>query len=315
LSCYYTALPDESLLHLQGPDALTFLQGQLTCDTRRLEPGRALPGLYCTVQGRVICDFLLCSLAPEHLALRLRRDIWVVSTATLAKYIVFSRAELATEREDWAVSACWGEDAAAVLKAEFGQIPDTRYGASRGAGYVIVQVDDAGNQFECLLQQGVEPGPGERLRARCTAGSESQWRALQIAAGVARIEATTSGEYVPQMLNYDLTGHISFNKGCYTGQEVVARLHYRGKPKRRLYLARLAGVATADQRPAPGDPLYGADDTRAIGNIVNLAVDENEGTVMLVTTTAEGLAGGLHLGGSEGPALAVTRPPYPLPEA
>ena len=75
MSCYYTMLGREALLHIQGPDARTFLQGQVTCDTRKLSASAALPGSYCTVQGRVVCDFLLCALAEDHLVLRMRREI------------------------------------------------------------------------------------------------------------------------------------------------------------------------------------------------------------------------------------------------
>ena len=90
---HYCLLEQESLLQISGEQALNFLQGQLSCDTRKLGPKQSLPGLYCTVQGRVVCDFLLCQLAPELFALRLRRDIRSSSAALLAKYIVFFQSQ------------------------------------------------------------------------------------------------------------------------------------------------------------------------------------------------------------------------------
>ena len=314
LSCYYTKLEKEALLQIEGPDALTFLQGQVTCDTRELSTEKALPGLHCTVQGRVICDFLLCSPAPEHLLLRMRRDILATTANLLAKYIVFSSANLNAEGDDWQVLACWGPESAATLEQVFGVLPRERYATCCGEGFVVVQMDTAGQQFECYLQDSASELES-RLREHSQAVSESHWEALQIASGIARLEVATSGEYVPQLLNYDLTGHISFTKGCYTGQEVVARLHYRGKPKRRLYLADANPDKLAPHsRLQAGAPVYGEDKTRAIGNIINHAPDENGGQIMLVTATAAGASSGLWLeDGGETP-LHIRTPPYNIPQ-
>ncbi len=315
LSCYYTTLEREALLHIQGPDARSFLQGQVTCDTRMLSVSAALPGSYCTAQGRVVCDFLLCALAEDHLILRMRRDIRAHSAAVLARYIVFSKAQLQAQREDWQVVACWGADAAGALQELFGAIPSTRYGASRGQGFCIVQLDKDGCQFECYLEQPGAAALALRLAQRIQAGAEQQWQALQIASGIARIEAGSSDQFVPQMLNYDVTGHISFNKGCYTGQEVVARLHYKGRPKRRLYQA---GIALADitgpQQVAAGDPLFCGNSTQAVGNVINCVATAEGELLLLVTSTREGIEAGLHLFATDGPLLRTAPVPYPVPE-
>jgi folate-binding protein YgfZ len=129
---------------------------------------------------------------------------------------------------------------------------------------------------------------------------------------VARIEAATSGEFIPQVLNYDITGHISFNKGCYTGQEVVARMHYKGKPKRRLYPATIASGGSA--LPASGEPLYLAGTERPAGHLINCAEPAGDLLVALVTSTREGIASGLRLAGATGAEVITGPPPYPLPE-
>ena len=313
LNCYYTKLEQEALLHIEGPDALTFLQGQVTCDTRELAVNKALPGLYCTVQGRVVCDFLLCTPATDHLLLRMRRDILTTSATLFAKYIVFSKATLDAERDDWQVSACWGPESAAALEKIFGALPQQRYASCSGDGFVLVQMDAAGQQFECYL--GPHAAKLEsRLRECSQAANESAWQAEQIAGGIARLEAETTGEYVPQLLNYDLTGHISFTKGCYTGQEVVARLHYRGKPKRRLYLANI----DADQIPPDclvqaGDSLYSEENPRAIGNVINHTAGTNGEHRMLVTATEASVKNVLRLGDNTGPRLRTRAMPYPVP--
>jgi folate-binding protein YgfZ len=310
LSTYYAPLQLESLLHISGPDTLTFLQGQLTCDTRGLDESGARTGAYCTPQGRVVCDFLLGRLGEEHYALRLRRDIRATAAATLGKYIVFSKAELDAERDDWQVLGIWGEDSAATLAELFGAAPEAQLGDVRGDGFVLVQTDAEGTGFECYLDASARPDLLEVLDSRLQLSGEEDWRCRQIRSGIGRIEAATTGEFIPQMLNYDLTGHISFNKGCYTGQEVVARLHYRGKPKRRMYLATLAsaGEATA------GAPLYSQSGAQGVGNVVNSAPDPEGNTLLLAVATADGAAAGLHLGASDGPLLDLLELPYSLGE-
>jgi folate-binding protein YgfZ len=332
LSCHYALLTDEALLHITGPESLAFLQGQTTCDTRRLDDSHALPGAYCTPQGRVVCDFLLCQLAPGHCALRMRRDIRSGAAAVFGKYILFSRAELDAGDAGWQIAACWGEGVAARLQSIFGGVPGERYGVHAGEGFVLVQMDADGQQFECYLDDAQNPDWRKQLQAALESGDLSTWQALQIDSGIARIEAATVEAFVPQILNYDLTGHISFRKGCYTGQEVIARLHYRGQAKRRMYLARMetragnaapqagmpqAGMPQAGMpqagMPQAGMPLFNAGDERAVGTVVNSAVTAAGGVVALVTATAPGLAAGLRLGSPDGPGLEPGELPYSLP--
>jgi folate-binding protein YgfZ len=305
VNCFYTPLQQEALLHISGPDTLKFLQGQTTCDTRKVDAQHALPGAFCTPQGRVVCDFLLCELATEHFALRLRRDIRASSAAAFGKYIIFSKAKIDATREDWIVVGVWGADASRTLAEIFGEMPSGRFGARYADDFVLVQTDELGEQFECFLQQ---PGSGAylaRMTALMSAGAEPEWQALQITSGIARIEAATVGEFVPQVLNYDLTGHISFKKGCYTGQEVVARLHYRGKSKRRAYAAELLGQIACTAGTELVDPVSGHN----IGNVINSAHAQGK-TLALVATTADGVENGLRLAAIDGPPLTILDLPY-----
>lgn len=314
VSCHYATLKQEALLHLQGPDAAAFLQGQVTCDTRKLNPATAIPGVYCTVKGRVICDFLLAALAADHLVLRMRRDIRDTSAAVLAKYIVFSKARLDAQCDRWQILGCWGPGSSGMLGDIFGAAPAAQYGVTAGEGFLLIQLDEAGQEFECYLEESVAAGFQDRLPAHATERPESEWQLLQIASGIARIEAATSGEFVPQVLNYDVTDHISFKKGCYTGQEVVARLHYRGTAKRRLYLAEIDPLQSADKvAPAAGDALYSGNNSQVVGNVIN-SVSSGARTRLLVTATAEAIATELQLTDTQGQALAISPVPYPLPE-
>ncbi len=307
MNCHYTMLEQEALLHISGPDTLKFLQGQTTCDTRRIDARHAAPGLFCTPKGRVLCDFLLFQVAPEHVALRMRREIRTASATAFGKYIIFSKAEIDATNDDWVSVSVWGPDASRALAAVFTEVPGERFGACDADGCVLVQVDEDGQQFECFLSRSSSEAWLARMEAVMIEGTETEWQAQQIRSGIARIEATAVGEFVPQVLNYDLTGHISFKKGCYTGQEVVARLHYLGKSKRRAYAAELPEQTDC----ANASALYVAGSGQNVGSVVNCCGTQGR-TLLLVSATTESVDNGLRLGAEDGPALRLLQLPYPL---
>lgn len=303
LDAFYAPLDNEALLHITGPDSLQFLQGQTTCDTRLVSPARSVAGAYCTPQGRVVCDLLLAALGEEHFAMRMRADLLPLAAATFGKYIVFSRAELDAQRQDWQVVACWGAGAAGALEKLAGQVPGEALGVVSGEGYCLVQLDTAGEQFEAWLDTARHPGHLETIAGALGPGEPAAWQALQVAAGRARVEAPTSEMFLPQDLNYDRTGLVSFKKGCYTGQEIVARLHYRGKPKRRSFPA----AVDSEERFAPGTPVYADGTGQSVGNLVN----QGPGAALVCIALAA-LDKPLALGSPQGPALHWQEPPYPL---
>lgn len=302
--CHYSPLPGDALLLIEGPDTLTFLQGQTTCDTRTLDTAGSLQGVYCTPQGRVVCDFLLLPLGEGTYGLRMRRAIRERAAAVFGKYIVFSKAEIHAGNDDWQVFGVWGCGAAAVVASVFDGRPQGAGQLHDGPGFAVVQRDTAGTRFECFVAADARHLLAE-LSAAAPAGNEDDWRALDISAGIARVEAPLVDELVPQTVNYDLTGHISFKKGCYTGQEVVARLHYRGKSKRRGFAVTVA----AAEGLAPGAELFAATSASAVGNVVNCALT-SAGALAFVSATLDGAAAGLHLAAPDGPALTLLELPY-----
>lgn len=305
MSAHYALLEQEALLQITGPDTLSFLQGQTTCDTRQVDSGHSVPGAYCTPQGRMVCDFLLGQLGEERFALRLRADVLDTAATTFGKYIVFSKAKLAPEKRNWQVVACWGDEVADILQDLVGQLPGGRYRTVSGEGYLLIQMDEAGTGYEAWIDMENHRDHYEALQRAMQVGEADEWFALQIRAGLGRVEGPTIEEFLPQMLNFDITGHVSFNKGCYTGQEIVARLHYRGKAKRRMYLAQLDSATP----PAAGTQLRGAESGQSVGTVVN-SVPEGGGTICLVTATQRGLTEGLALESPPYQTLKVLELPY-----
>ena len=268
---YFAILDSRGALEVSGPDAVEFLHGQTSCDLRQLSAERSLTGVCCTPQGRAVFDFRALAPGPERVLLVMQAALCDAAAQTLGKYIVFSKAEAANVTADWVQVGCWGDEAEALAGLAGG---DGASGAREGS--IWVRCGD--NRYEALA-------PAERAQplldalGRCAAQrDEAAWREQEIRAGLGHIEAATSGRLLPQELNYQATGHIDFTKGCYTGQEIVARLHYKGKTKRPMHLASYPG----DAAPTAGADIVETDGGRAVGTVINGVA--SEGRVWLLAS-------------------------------
>ncbi|HEX4648669.1 MAG TPA: hypothetical protein VH111_07580 [Steroidobacteraceae bacterium] len=230
-------------LRLRGADVVPFLQGQLSNDIALLAPGRSLLAGYHNAQGRVIALLRLVEVAPAEVLAIMPRELSTVVASRLAKYILRSKVTIVDDSAAWSFSGLV-EDAdppgAAARFAE--ELPRALDGAARLDGSIAVCV--GAEPARWLLVS--PPGAGS---APTAPAAEDAWRRLSVAAGEPQVFAATSEEFVGQMLNLDLVGAIAFDKGCYTGQEVIARAHYRGRIKRRLQRF----VTLAPARLNPGD--------------------------------------------------------------
>lgn len=295
-----TPLADWALLQIEGPDCRKFLQGQLTCNLEELTAEQALAGAYCTPKGRMLANFLVIGDGAQRCWLRLPADLLETTQTALAKYAVFSKVKL-TPLNDLGIGLA-GPDAAqtiaSLLPGDTGQALHCRHNEDCFA----IQLDDAGQRFELWLSEDRATSIWERLRQHINAANPTAWTLLNIRAGLGQVCAATSEQFLPQMLNLDMLGALSFRKGCYTGQEVVARLHYRGKAKRRMH--RLQGDGAA---PAAGTNLQNeAGQNRA--EVVN-AVDLGDGQFEALVVLGEaGLDEALFCPGSETPIRLLPLP-------
>jgi folate-binding protein YgfZ len=286
-------LTDFSLLRFSGPDTPAFLQGQLTCDVQALKPGSSSYGGYCTPKGRLLATFLLwpddagyCMLLPATLAEPVRKR--------LSMYILRSKVKAEDITTTLACIGVTGSDTAQQISALGGQLPQRVHGVAIGQGITTVAL--SGNR--CLM---VLPRESAHLAA-----DDGAWAASDIASGIPFILPATQEEFVPQMVNLDLIGALSYSKGCYPGQEIVARTHYLGKLKQRMYGAVVAGPATA------GDKLYCAElGDQAAGMIVAAAPTANgHHNVLAVLQTAHAQSSIYHCGSLQGAALTLITLPY-----
>jgi folate-binding protein YgfZ len=291
-----TAIPltDYTWLQVQGPEAQRFLQGQLTCDLRAVDDGTASLGGHCDPRGRLVSSFRIARVSEGTYWLRVPDDIAETALAQLQKYAVFSRAEVeARPLHGWALL---DTDPPAVPE-QAGATPPVGGACAPDTERVWLRVADSAWET-----WGVEPWP---VPDGWATAEPTAWTAFRVQQGLGEVHANTSGAFIPQTLNFHLTGGISFTKGCYTGQEVVARMKYRGKLKRHMY--RFQGP---DTPPTPGTPVHTPDKNTPVGQVVFGA----PGDLLAVVTANAVAAGALRLGGADGPAL--TRLPLPYdPEA
>jgi tRNA-modifying protein YgfZ len=216
------------VLRASGADVVSFLQGQLSNDIERLAPERSLLAGYHNAQGRVIALLRLVQGAPGELLAVLPRELSATVASRLAKFILRAKVKVADESAGWQVAGLMasGEPASPATSLT-GGLPEALHGVARLDGSIAVRV--GAEPARWLLLSPV----GAASRPRPPAAPEA-WERLSVSAGEPEVVTATSEEFVGQMLNLDVIGAIDFDKGCYTGQEVIARAHYRGRVKRRM---------------------------------------------------------------------------------
>ena len=238
-------------LRVRGRDARAFLQGQLSNDLTRLDAGRSLLAGYHSPQGRVLALLRLLEPAPGEVLALLPRELVTPVMSRLKTFILRSKVELADASADWRIEGLVGPSAPGPAPSSaagvtplappfVARLPHAPGTVARLGDCVALQVGE--HPARWLLVSPAAGANGEPGLARCAPAPPELWQHLAIENGEPQVYAATAGEFVAQMLNLDALGAISFDKGCYTGQEVIARAHYRGRVKRRMQRFRSAGA-------------------------------------------------------------------------
>lgn len=309
-----------ALLRFDGEDAETFLHGQLSSDVRALATDRGQLATYNSPKGRMLAALLLWR-AEDGFLMQLRASIGASIAKRLSMYILRSKVRVEDASAQYARIGVGGPKAGTLLAAAGVALPAWPLGLVRGqridAGARSIAIDYAlrlGDDRHELLFSSDDDAVAmcrslEALGVQ--AATEAPWRWLTLKSGVAEIEPSIQDEFVPQMLNYELIGGISFDKGCYPGQEIVARTHYRGGLKRRTLLAHALAAAL----PAPGTPIFAQGHEQPVGAVVNAAPSPAGGCEVLACIHLELARGELHLGAADGVRLELLPMPYAIPAA
>ncbi len=241
-------LPKADFISVAGPDAAKFLQGQLSCNTDLLSTTRSLRGAMCNLKGRVIADMRLVHTA-EGCLLRTEAGMAETVLKTLSKYAVFSKVKL-TQAEGIAAFGVLGSEAADQIAPLFPQLPQSIDAAAEANNAWIIREPGEAIRYEIWIQ-GEEAVTALKDRAASLLTNDAtHWQREALRAGLIHVDAAITEEYTPQLLNYDISGVIDFKKGCYTGQEIVARMFYRSVAKKRLCLL------SSDTAVVPGESVH-----------------------------------------------------------
>jgi folate-binding protein YgfZ len=300
-------LSERTFLRVSGDDAGTFLQGQLTQDVTLLDGPAVHWAGYCSPKGRMLASFLMW---------RSEGSFWMDASPDLSDPVL-KRLKMYVLRSKVAI-----EDARDA-RPRLGIVGDGLEDFLAGAGLGTPPAPGTWASSQGLTVAAISSrrllfsGPPDRVKAvqaqleqACEAGSPEDWTASAVREGTAEITLATQDEWVPQMLNWDLVNGISFKKGCYTGQEIVARTHYLGKIKRRLFRLATPGSAKI------GDEIFaeGSAIEEAAGKVALTGPQRPSGTELLAVLQVNARQSpALHLGSPSGPKLEMLPLPYTIP--
>lgn len=292
------------IIRVKGPDAEKFLQGQLSCNLREVSDLGSRLGSHCNIKGHVASLYRVFHVADDEFWLRCHRSIVKTALALLNKYIIFSKATAEVDETLVGIGVQGPVTPLAdILKVELPQQADEAISTPAG---VITRLPD--QRLECWLYADQANAVVPALLEQAVPASVNAWLLADIRAGLPDLRAETREHFIPQMTNMQVFDGISFNKGCYTGQEIITRLQHRGVLKKAMFRARLdEGVL-----PAAGTAVNG--DKDSIGEVVFSAYND-AGKIELLAVINKNTADSgtqLTLGDGSARALTLLELPYTL---
>ncbi len=299
----HSRLSELGVIRAAGADVVSFLQGQLTQDVALLGSDAARLAAYCNAKGRMQASFIVIKTSPEELLLVCPRDILPAMVKRLSMFVLRAKAKLSDASEEFTLLGLAGSAAAPYAAAPWRR-------SDAGAAHVVSLYPSAGVPLALWIAPSATPlPPGKELPLQ-------HWQWLMVCSGIALVGQPLFEALVPQMLNYESVGGVNFKKGCYPGQEVVARSQFRGTLKRRAYLVQASAALAA------GDEVFhGSDPTQPCGTVAAAAPRPDgsgwDALVSMQVSAAEDGSAGLHANGSTGEAgatLSLLPLPYPLLE-
>jgi folate-binding protein YgfZ len=303
----FASLPAVGYLEFEGADTASFLQGQLSNEVIALAIGEAQWTSYNSPKGRMLATMLLWHASATSYRAFVAADIAEWLRKRLAMFVMRARVVVTDRTAGGTCFGIAGGGAVPTVRAALGAAEAAGHGVTHD-GLDIVTTPDGRVLVYAAAAAGDDTG--QRLAAQATHVDATHWDWHGIAAGIPVVAAATQDHFIAQAANWELVGGVNFRKGCYPGQEIIARMQYLGKLKERLVRLHHDGPA-----PAAGTPLFSpVFGDQACGTVVNAAPAPDGGSDMLAVAQTSATAGGtLHLGQPEGPVLALLTLPYAVP--
>ncbi len=293
------------VIEASGDDAIHFLNGQLSNDFTQLSPSEARLAAFCSAKGRMQASFVAIKRDNGDVLLVCSHDLLAPTLKRLSMFVMRAKAKLRDASADFSVYGLLGQSTTGLDAGT-----NAPWSAANTGEASSVQLYPAlGLARQLWLAPANTPAPAGPTLAL------ADWQCSEVLSGVATVSAAVVEAFVPQMLNFESVGGVSFKKGCYPGQEVVARSQFRGTLKRRAYIAQLQS-SDADASVAAGQELFSSQDPdQPCGLVVQAARSaQGPGLAIVSMQTSASEAGNLHLGSPSGAALALLPLPYPLLE-
>ncbi|MES9990819.1 MAG: folate-binding protein YgfZ [Candidatus Thiodiazotropha sp.] len=310
VSCALNDLSHFGLIRVEGEDAEDFLQGQMTNDIRLVTEDHSNLAGWCNAKGRMIASFR-CFRLGGSFYLQTLIDAIPKLVPRLSMYVLRSKVEISDASDDLVRIGLSGNCASPLLQPFFEELPDQVNGVQQQDEMVLIRLPGSIPRFEVIgprqqLQELWQTAEGQAQHA-----SKELWALFDIRAGIPTLYPETSESFVPQMANMQLIDGVSFTKGCYTGQEVVARMQYLGKLKRRMYLAHV----DSNTPPRPGDELFaeGSTSGQGAGKVVDAQASGEGYDLLAVIEISSAEENQVRLG-EEGPMLEILNLPYSYTE-
>jgi folate-binding protein YgfZ len=296
------------VLKVSGEEAQGFLHNLFSSDVNALTPQQALPSSFNTAKGRALSTLLIWR-SPTEFFLQLPHSLAAPIQKKLSIYVLRAKVKIEDASESIVCLGLSGANAATVLQKHFSALPQNSLDVVHQDDISLIRL--AAERFQINIPAPQASALWQKLCADAAPTGSPCWDWLNIMAGIPVILPQTQEQFVPQMANLDLTGAVDFKKGCYPGQEIVARMQYLGKNKRRMYLAHVY----AETAPQAGNELFSMEmEGQACGMVVNAQASPNGGYDMLaVVQIASHDTFPVHLGALTGSRLEFKPLPYPLP--
>ena len=305
------------LILAEGPDAGSFLQGQLTNDVLLLPVGQARFAGYCSAKGRLMASFVVLKLSPEKYLLACHQDLLPSTLKRLSMFVMRAKLKLTDANAHYEMRGLLGTTADQACPALQSEVPWRAL--QEGEGYFIKlhNAKNSGLHISRVLWMGLKESPSSLafLNQSLPSATENEWQLAEVLSGISSVQTATTEAFVPQMLNYESVEGVSFKKGCYPGQEVVARSQFRGTLKRRAF------IVACHSPMQVGQEVFSADDPdQACGTVASVAENDNASQTEaprwwgIVSMQINAATQVLHAGHPEGPELHLHALPYPLLE-
>lgn len=300
---FAASLPSLALVTFDGPDAAPFLHGQLSTDVTAMPDGAVALSSYNSPKGRMLASLHLFRRGPERFLALVAADLAPALRKRLAMFVLRAKVKVG-DGGDLALLGVAGDGAGAALGRALGTVPLPGHGVGLPDCEVLALPDG-----RYVLVAPAASREAVATRVGLSAAEEADFERVGIRAGVPRVTLAIQDQFVPQSLNFDLLGGVHFRKGCYPGQEIVARMQYLGRLKERLFAFHVQASP-----PAPGTPLFVAQGPESAQGMVVEAVAEGSGATLLAVAGYDAAhAGTLRLGSADGPALELLSVPYAIP--